>query len=392
MGWTDYKDDETVLKEIKRGKIRNIRYMKDVSLISTLTDDDIAEALSNIESRFFIINYEEMCVLFRHANTGEKAMGVIIDRFPALLAHEDIKPKMTSKTKRLLLDDFCNNPVKYFEKGNKCGYIWITLEMNEDMWKEVIDTLKKPGAPDFSHVFTKHLSQREISSDIVVEYTIEKSYCNTGFPINAELTKKYFDLWINKKMDAKGYFSEVLALSEDRSLALKAHPEIYPYIKYPTAADAKIIIDINPKNLSLVKKQSEKLCLMALKKDKGVFKYVKNPTKRILEFMGMDTKKASRYAKYSEKQYLITCKTDVADEGDIIYIGIVPGKEMPDFMSQKIERYGFSGNLDCDDGIHYVEDFMKAQAITDDELNVLKKFGILDLNTGFFCFDDGDDE
>lgn len=64
---------------------------------------------------------------------------------------------------------------------------------------------------------------------------------------------------------------------------------------------------------------------------------------------------------------------------------------MADFMSQKIECYGFSGNLVCDDGIHYAEDLMKVQAITDDELSILEKFGILDLNSGFFCFD-GDNE
>lgn len=381
--------DEKVLQEIKKGKVDNIRTMEDVSVISTLTEDEVSQIVSKLTFDSIFLHSNQMQIFFEHANVSEKVMKTIIENFPILLTNKSINPKITPKIKQMLLDDFCNNPAKYKEQQHLCGCIWFTMEMSEDMWKQVIAALRKPGAPDFRNWFSSDLEKGVIFSDIVAEYVIEGSYYYTGFPLNAELTKKYFDLWLKK--DDEYYFSKVLSYSEDYSLALNAYPQIYQYIKSPTAADAEIIINVDPENLSLVKKQTEKICLLALKKDKRVFKYVRKPTKKILAFMGMATKKASLYAKYPAKQYLVTCTKDVADEGDITYIGVVPGKEMADFMSQKVKSYGFSANFDCYDGVHYVEDYMKAQAISDDELAVLEKFKIFDLNTGFFSLDGYED-
>lgn len=378
-------NDKRILQEIKEGQIKNIQNMENLSIIGTLTEDEIKQLISKLDFRYVCLYAEEIHTLFKHVNINENVMETIIKEFPLLLTDKYINSKMTPKIKQLLLDDFCNNPMRYHKEQKKCGFIWCTMEMDEYMWEKAISALKKPGAPNFRGPLENSLVDGAISSELVMEYVIEGSYHHTGFALNAELTKKYFDLWI--KENSKYYFSEVLSLSKDRSLALKTYPELYQYIKSPTAKDAEIIVSIDPKNLSFVKKQSEKLCLMALKKDKSVFKYVRKPTKKILAFMGIDAQKAALYEKYPAKQYLITCQKDVADEGDIIYIGVVPGKDMADFMSQKIVHYGFSGNLGCEDGPYYVEDVMQAQAITDDELDILNKFGILELNSGFFCFD-----
>lgn len=383
-----YISDEKILQDIVKGYVYNIKYMKNASLIRRLTEDEVVEFLSNLNAVSAVCAYMEISTFFQYADIRQRAMQVIIDRFPRLLSNKHIKPKITPEIKQLLLDDFCKNPNRYWENLGQCGYIWEIIDMDEDMWKQFFAAIEKPGVINFRCLLGSSLADGKLSSDIAANYVIEGSYSHTGFPLNKELTKKYFDLWIKK--GNKYYFSEILGLSKDRSLALKTYPELYQYIKSPTAADAEIIVNIDPKNLSLVKKQSEKLCLMALKKDKSVFKYVRKPTKKILAFMGMDTKKAVLYEKYPAKQYLITCKKNVADEGDIIYIGVVPGKDMADFMSQKIVHYGFSGNLGCEDGPYYVEDVMQAQAITDDELDILNKFGILELNSGVWHFNDED--
>jgi hypothetical protein len=385
-----YISDEKILQDIVKGYVYDIKYMKNASLIRRLTEDEVVEFLSNLNAVSAVCAYMEISTFFQYADIRQRAMQVIIDRFPRLLSNKHIKPKITPEIKQLLLDDFCKNPNRYWENLGQCGYIWEIIDMDEDMWKQFFAAIEKPGVINFRGLLKDSLADGTISSELVMEYVIEGSYHHTGFALNAELTKKYFDLWI--KENSKYYFSEVLSLSKDRSLALKTYPELYQYIKSPTVKDAEIIVSIDPKNLSFVKKQSEKLCLMALKKDKSVFKYVRKPTKKILAFMGIDAQKAALYEKYPAKQYLITCRKDVADEGDIIYVRVVPGNDMANFMSRKIVRYGFSGNLDCEDGPYYVEDIMEAQAITDDELDVLNKFGMLKLNSGIWNFDDEGDE
>ena len=96
------------------------------------------------------------------------------------------------------------------------------------------------------------------------------------------------------------------------------------------------------------------------------------------------------------KKYLVVLSMDVADEGDVGLIKVITQKELDEI---KTIHTGF-GNID---GGNYAFDKSEAVEITDEEIQVLKKFGLTDLRFGYCCLsdeeveydeydEDGDDE
>lgn len=75
------------------------------------------------------------------------------------------------------------------------------------------------------------------------------------------------------------------------------------------------------------------------------------------------------------KKYLVVLQMDVGDEGDVGLIKVITHKEL---LETKSVYTGF-GNMDGDS---YKFDKTDAVEITDEELKVLKKFGLTDLEFG----------
>lgn len=81
------------------------------------------------------------------------------------------------------------------------------------------------------------------------------------------------------------------------------------------------------------------------------------------------------------KKYLVVLSMDVADEGDVGLIKVITQKELDETKSI---RTGF-GNID---GESYEFDKSDAVEITDDEIKVLEKFGLTDLEFGYCSLSD----
>jgi len=76
------------------------------------------------------------------------------------------------------------------------------------------------------------------------------------------------------------------------------------------------------------------------------------------------------------KKYLVVLSMDVADEGDVGLIKVITQKQLDETKSI---HTGF-GNIDGDS---YEFDKSDAIEITDEEIKVLKKFGLTDLEFGY---------
>lgn len=92
---------------------------------------------------------------------------------------------------------------------------------------------------------------------------------------------------------------------------------------------------------------------------------------------------------FPEKYYLVKFVEDLCDEGDLIKVCVISGEDMKDFLKQKA-RLSF-GNM-CDERSRDVDEIASYKPITEEELSVLQKFGLDDLESGHFCIDDDDED
>lgn len=81
------------------------------------------------------------------------------------------------------------------------------------------------------------------------------------------------------------------------------------------------------------------------------------------------------------KKYLVVLSIDVADEGDVGLIKVITQKELNETKSIQT---GF-GNMD---GESHQFDKSDAVEITDEEIKVLEKFGLTDLEFGYCSLSD----
>ena len=376
------KTNTNVLEELKKGNIKAIAEVNNDAFYNWLTEADIIEILSNTEvSRS---NIDEMIHFLKNVAITEKELEVIATKCPIYLNEEYINPYITEHIKTVAVDHFCSN-MDIYSNSDAIFHIpiWNITSLDDRSWTKILKALKSTGAPDFKEWLWTMVKKGEYHiPGFVKEYLVDQLYYLHR--LDARQTKEFFDARNEEGLSDK-YFAKVLNMSKDRSLVLKEYPETYRYIKWPNSEDAKVIINEDPTNLRLVRRQTEKLCFMALLKDKNAFKYIKKPTKSILEFMGMDVPEELKTKEYPEPKYLVTCRMDIADEGDLTYVNVINGEDMPKFMTKKI-AYRTFGNLESDDEGLYVKDCMKVVPIPEEDLNVVKKYGMLNMTTGFWRF------
>ena len=78
-------------------------------------------------------------------------------------------------------------------------------------------------------------------------------------------------------------------------------------------------------------------------------------------------------------------KEDLADEGDLVRHMIVAGKDMQKFLNGTVS-ISF-GNLD-DDEERKISKIAKYKPITKEEIEILKKFNVDDIESGYWMFND----
>ena len=141
------------------------------------------------------------------------------------------------------------------------------------------------------------------------------------------------------------------------------------YLKNQPFNLCKAAVDCDPSNIQYVKKPSKKLIEYALSIDKSVAKYVEDKTEEALS------------KKYPADKYLIKIVQDLCDEGELVRVCVIKGKDMEKFMSTTT-ALSF-GNLD-DDTEYTIGDIASYTPITDAELKVLRKFYLTDIKSGYF--------
>lgn len=80
------------------------------------------------------------------------------------------------------------------------------------------------------------------------------------------------------------------------------------------------------------------------------------------------------------KRYFVELRADIADEDDIIATTVLDSSELDDFLDQTT-CISF-GNMEGGDVI--VRDIASVKEITSEEEEVLRKFGLIGLETGYF--------
>lgn len=80
------------------------------------------------------------------------------------------------------------------------------------------------------------------------------------------------------------------------------------------------------------------------------------------------------------KRYFVELRTDIADEDDIIATTVLDSSELDDFLDQTT-RISF-GNMEGGDVI--VRDIASVKEITSEEEEILRKFGLIGIETGYF--------
>ena len=159
------------------------------------------------------------------------------------------------------------------------------------------------------------------------------------------------------------------------------------YIKTPKKNETELAVRLKPENLRYVKKQSEELCLMTLKKDKSVFEYVKDYTDAILDFMGLD--RTEKKTKYTAPYYLVQSTQDLADEGYLVYIKVVSKENMEDFMNSQF-NLSF-GNL-YDPNLRDASSCFSYSPIPEEEYKLLLKLGLDSIEAGCWNFQTEENE
>jgi len=177
----------------------------------------------------------------------------------------------------------------------------------------------------------------------------------------------YHDMWLSTVLEG--------VKCQDMSAVLRKHGWIIKYLKNPSQKLCKVAIDCSPDNIRYMK-QNDKIALYALEKDKTVAKFLKK-TKAICDYLGADYENP-----FSSEYYLVKFDEDVCDEGNLVKICVVKGKDMAEFLS-RTTSLSF-GNLD-DDKERNVADIAEYQPITAEELAIIKKFGLDDIQSGYFA-------
>ena len=122
--------------------------------------------------------------------------------------------------------------------------------------------------------------------------------------------------------------------------------------------------------------------LYALEKDASVAAEIskEHMTSKVREFLGMPEEDV---VAFPADYYVVKLCCNLADEGNLHKVTVVPGKEMSDFLRKEF-KISF-GNLE-DDDVYLVKDKAQYEPITAAEYALLKRIGLDNVMSGYFNF------
>lgn len=224
-----------------------------------------------------------------------------------------------------------------------------------------------------------YIADRTDTPEFVRHNTLQKRmYLKEWGPISKDDLIFWLNIYKNETDD--WYFKESVKYHIKCNEMESVMRECGWFIKYWKNQSAKLCkaaIECDPHNIQYIKKPSNKLALYALSLDKTVEKYLEK-TKAICDFLEIEYEEPNPYP---SEYYFVKFDEDLCDEGHLIKTCIVKGKDMDAFLN-KTTTISF-GNL-CDDEEREVKNIASYQPITKEELSVIKKFGLDNLESGHF--------
>ena len=293
--------DEMLKDVLGRGIIDLIKRIDDKSFYESLSEDDIVKMLRHPIKDYELNKYAGIKKLLNEIKITPRIVSVLAEYVPILLTNEKIKPYINEEILWTAVNAYCKSDDKH-------AYFVGSLDgITDEMWKKI---LTKEGIDLRCYIengipVPRFVLEREITSEPSGYHTACK------VELDEEMLKTFFDKWHDND-NAKSSFKEVLDNKTSKLKVLESYPDLYRYIRRPKIKETELAVSLKPKNLRYVKKQTEELCLMALKKDKSVFKYVKDPTDAICDFMGLE--RTHTKSKYTAPYYLVKAYEELAGE------------------------------------------------------------------------------
>ena len=103
-------------------------------------------------------------------------------------------------------------------------------------------------------------------------------------------------------------------------------------------------------------------------------------TSKVREFLGISEE---NIVAFPADYYVVKLCCNLADEGNLHKVTVIPGKEMSDFLRKEF-KISF-GNLE-DDNVYLVKDKAQYEPITEAEYALLKRIGLDNVMSGYFNF------
>lgn len=345
---------------------------------SCITEANILKGIEKIENFSYLNNFIEFvtkkCKVTKNiAFALAKKCSLYYTKYKDMLQDNTLKKEIVK-----------NHLQADFDKYSKTNYNlnWILpydLELDDDDWNFIINN-------NFN--LETYVKER---ITYIPQFIRDKYICKYIKNINdlENLTKEDFITWL-KEYSNKNFESwqldrmcELFSKKEFIEAFKQTDGTFIQYLKKPCAELCIAAIEINPFNIQYIKTPSDKMRVLAVTLNKNCVDVLDKKTKAVCKALGEEwneeTKKKAN--PYPDKYYLCSFKEDLADEGYLIKVMIVKGSKMEKFMNT-YTSISF-GNLD-DDEERLVKDIVSYKPITESEISTLKKFGLNNLESGYW--------
>lgn len=344
--------------------------------VPIMPEEAVLESLENLKN----LNYFQQLVFlqnsfFKYIKLTDDIIKKLIDINFGYVTLPEIEKRLTEDIKKYTTNAFLKTLEKLKGK-NTLGFTISLPEyipLSEDDYKFLFDN-------NLLYTAKTLISKRKDMPLYIKKYYIKNSRYNLdSILLDDDILEYYFDLYLDELIKYNDLPYEILSQTDLVSL-LEKKGEIIRLIKKPNAAQRIAAIRCNPEYIKYIKSPSEKDCVSALTKDKNVIRFIEKRTEKICKAAGIPFTKEDKNP-YPEEFYYISMKEDLADEGYLVRNLIVKGKEMEKFL-YTYTSISF-GNLD-DDKELLIKDIANIKPITKDEIEVLRKFGADNIESGYW--------
>ena len=169
-------------------------------------------------------------------------------------------------------------------------------------------------------------------------------------------------------------------------------PRIFSMLEAPDPDVCKAAVSAHPANIRFVKNPPDELTILALSLDMSCARYRQvTLTDKVCKALKLDRKKdiPSVSYRYPAPYYLVSFHENLADEGSLYHHKVMTGIEVERFLKGSFHIH--FGNIN-DSGSRNILKRANVMALTQEEYNVLRKLNLLYINSGYFSFDEYDDE